>query len=89
VKLGGLTHRKNRIIRTRSWSEAANTIEQILASRYLSGPQIGDAVSIKYVHEEWDGEWEHHYKIIVKHLDTKCATCGFLPAECICDNPVI
>ena len=89
MKLGSLTHRKNRIIRTRSWSEAANTIEQMLASRYLSGPQIGDSVTIKYVHEAWDGQWEHHYKIIVKHLDTKCANCGFPPAECICDNPVI
>jgi hypothetical protein len=89
VKLGSLTNRKNRIIRIRSWSEAANIIEQMLASRYLSGPQIGDSVTIKYVHEEWDGQWQHHYKIIVKHLDTKCATCGFPPAECICDNPVV
>ncbi|HEX2557831.1 MAG TPA: hypothetical protein VHK86_05875 [Nitrososphaera sp.] len=89
MKLSSLTNRKNKIIRTRSWSEAANTIEHMLASRYLSGPQIGDSVTIKYVHEEWDGQWQHHYKIIVKHLDTKCATCGFPPAECVCDNPVV
>jgi hypothetical protein len=89
VKLSSLVNRKNRIIRTRSWSEAANIVEHMLASRYLSGPQIGDSVTIKYVHEEWDGQWQHHYKIIVKHLDTKCATCGFPPAECVCDSPVV
>jgi hypothetical protein len=41
------------------------------------------------VHEEWDGQWQHHYKVAVKHLDTKCAACGFTPAECICDDPIV
>lgn len=81
--------RKNKVFRTRSWSEAAETVENVLASRYLLGAQIGDSVTVRYVHEEWDGQWQHHYKITVKHLDTKCAACGFSPAECICDNPVI
>lgn len=91
AKLGGLIRGKkhNKIIRTSNWSEAAETVEGILGSRYLLGAQTGDEITIKHVHEEWDGQWQHHYKITVKHLDTKCATCGFLPAECICDDPVV
>lgn len=53
------------------------------------GVQVGDSIIVKNVREEWDGQWQHHYKIIVSHLDTKCATCGFHPTECICDDPVI
>jgi len=89
VKLSNLDSKKNKVIRTRNWSEAASIVEHMLASRYLSGPHIGDSITVKYVHEEWDGQWQHHYKITVKQLDTKCATCGFLLTECICDNPVV
>lgn len=54
------------------------------------GAQVGDSIFVKNVREEWDGQWQHHYKIIiVSHLDTKCATCGFHPTECICDDPVV
>jgi len=84
-----LAGKKGKVIRTTNWSEAANAVENILASRYLAGPQIGDSITIKYVHEEWDGQWRHHYKITFKHLDTKCATCGFQLTECICDNPTV
>jgi hypothetical protein len=76
-------------VRTSSWSEAAKIIENILGSRYLLGAQVGDSITITYVKEEWNGQGQHHYKIAVKHRDTKCATCGFKPAECICDNPVV
>jgi hypothetical protein len=91
VKLGGLIRGKknSKVMRSRNWSEAAEIVESILGSRYLQGAQIGDEVSVKYVNEEWDGQYQHHYKIVVRHLDTKCATCGFPPAECICDNPVV
>jgi hypothetical protein len=91
IKLGGLLRGKknSKVVRTRNWSEAAGIIQKILGSRYLLGAQIGDSITIKYVNEEWDGQYQHHYKIEVKNLDTKCATCGFLPAECICDNPVV
>jgi hypothetical protein len=91
VKLGGLIRGKknSKVVRTRNWSEAAEIVESILGSRYLLGAQIGDEISLKYVNEEWDGQYQHHYKIVVKHLDTKCATCGFSPAECICENPVV
>ncbi|HEX7033539.1 MAG TPA: hypothetical protein VF172_11115 [Nitrososphaera sp.] len=90
-RLGKLVRGKknNKVVRTRSWSEAAETVENILGSRYLFGAQIGDSVTVSYVHEEWDGQWQHHYKITVKHLDTKCAVCGFTLAECICDDPVV
>jgi len=81
--------KKSRVIRTGNWSKAANIVQNMLASRYLHGPHIGDSITIKYVHEEWDGLWQHHYKIVVKHLDTKCANCGFLLFECVCDNPVV
>ena len=91
VRLGGLSRSKKntKVIRTRSWSEAADIVENTLGSRYMLGAQIGDSVTVTYVHEEWDGHWQHHYKVTVKHLDTKCATCGFSPAECICDDPVV
>ena len=90
VKLGGIARKKrSRVIRTRSWFEAAGIVEQVLGSRYLMGPQVGDSIIVKHVREEWDGQWQHHYKIIVSQLDTKCATCGFHPTECICDDPVV
>ncbi|HXV46053.1 MAG TPA: hypothetical protein VD736_05210 [Nitrososphaera sp.] len=91
VKLGGLIRGKkgSKVVRTRNWSEEAGVVESILGSRYLLAAQIGDEITVKYVHEEWDGQWQHHYKIVIKHLDTKCATCGFSPAECICDDPVV
>jgi hypothetical protein len=90
VKLGGIARKKrSRVIRTRSWFEAAGIVERVLGSRYPVGAQVGDSIIIKNVREEWDGQWQHHYKIIVSHLDTKCATCGFHPTECICDDPVI
>lgn len=90
-RLGGLVRGKksSRTIRTRSWAEAAEIVESALGSRYLFGAQIGDSITVSYVHEEWDGQWQHHYKIVVKHLDTKCAICGFIPADCICDDPVV
>ena len=90
VKLGIASKKKrSRVYRTRSWSEAAGIVESVLGSRYMMGPQVGDLVTIQYLHEEWDGQWQHHYKITIKHLDTKCATCGFVPAECICDDPIV
>ncbi len=91
VRLGGLIRNKknSKVVRTRNWSEAAEIIENILGSRYLLGAQIADSITVTYVHEECDGQWQHHYKITIKHLDTKCTTCGFAPAECICDNPVV
>jgi hypothetical protein len=91
VKLGRLVRGKksSKVVRTRSWTEAAEIVESALGSRYLLGAQIGDSVTICYVHEEWDGQWQHHYKVAIKHLDTKCAACGFAPAECICDDPVV
>jgi hypothetical protein len=91
LRLGGLSRGKKstKVIRTRSWSEAADIVENVLGSRYMLGAQVGDSVTVSYVHEEWDGQWQHHYKMTVKHLDTKCATCGFSPAECICDDPIV
>jgi hypothetical protein len=75
VKLAGLIRGKknSKVFRTRNWSKAAEIIENILGSRYLLGAQIGDSITVKYVHEEWDGQYQHHYKIVVKYLDTKCA----------------
>lgn|GEM_PF-3431557 len=90
VKLGGIARKKrSRVLRTRSWFEAAGIVEQVLGSRYLMGAQVGDSIIVKHVREEWDGQWQHHYKIIVSHLDTRCATCGFHPTECICDDPIV
>ncbi|MCI0560102.1 MAG: hypothetical protein MN733_16555 [Nitrososphaera sp.] len=76
-------------MRTKSWSDAARLMYDVLGSRYLRGIEIGDTVSVKYVYEEWNGHYQHHYKMTIIHLDTKCAICGLLPAECICDNPVL
>lgn len=90
MKLGLSRSKKNsKVTRTGNWSEAAEMVENALGSRYLLGAQVGDSVTVTYVHDEWDGHWQHHYKVEVKHLDTKCATCGFAPGECICDDPVV
>ena len=91
VKPGGIARKKrSRVMCTRSWFKAAGIIKQVLGSRYLMGAQVGDSIIVKNVREEWDGgQWQHHYKIIVSHPDTKCATYGFHPTECICDDPVV
>jgi hypothetical protein len=89
VRLGGITSKRSKTIRTKSWSEAAGIIENILGSRYMLGAQVGDSIAVKYVKEEWDGQPQHHYKITVTNMDPKCASCGSAPAECICDNPVV
>ena len=82
------SRKKDRVVCTRNWSDAANIVRNALESRYRDGPHIGDSITLKYVHEEWEGQWQHHYKIVIMHIDTKCATCGFLLSECLCDSPV-
>ena len=59
VKLGGMTSRRSKTIRTKSWSEAAGIIENILGSRYMLGAQVGDSITIKYVKEDWNGQPQH------------------------------
>jgi hypothetical protein len=57
VKLGGIARKKkSRVIRTRSWFEAAGIVEQVLGSRYLVGAQVGDSIIVKNVGEEWDSQ---------------------------------
>ena len=85
----GITSKRNKVIRTKSWADAAKTIEKVLGSRYLLGAQIGDSITVKYVNEEWDGQPQHHYKLTITNMDVKCAACGFALTDCICDNPVV
>lgn len=81
--------RSSRVIRTKNWVEASAIVKSLLGARYMLGTQTGDSVTVKYVREEWEGQWQYHFKITATQLNTKCAACGSAPSTCICDNPVL